>query len=342
MSDSEDGSASLIGDVEEDPISSPIDEEENEVDEAEQENSETLYIMYNKQMYKLEKVKPETASEPGWTRCYHRPHQVADGKTLGLLAKGSEEEWAPLEKVSVDKIVVCQARMRPDDPTLYYVWYLLFEVANSEGKNDYQILRHIPKKTYKAIHSALKEDEQMSESKLLKQPAYLDNVKPIDPTKNNLVKCAKGEEPKTAAIEPPKPQSAKKAAQINAEGEARPVKKSKHADGASKPIPAKKALGPKKDDAEPPPAVPSSPIKASEASFFVPKPGNNGKKPVATEEPEPEPAPAATSNTKQTMNSVVVQSSFLICDAKTDVVSLKIPAGLKPTGGEVTVKYTFN
>ena len=47
MSDSEDGSASLIGDVEEDPISSPIDEEENEVDEAEQENSETLYIMYN-------------------------------------------------------------------------------------------------------------------------------------------------------------------------------------------------------------------------------------------------------------------------------------------------------
>ena len=82
-------------------------------------------------------------------------------------------------------------------------------------------------------------------------------------------------------------------------------------------------------------------------SYFVPSAsaGPSGVKKTATPN-KPEAADATkkapVSNTKQAYKSLVVQSTFLICDEETDSLVFSIPPGIKPTGGEVTITYTFD
>jgi len=370
MSCSEDDDNSLMGDEPgENLLSSPPQEEEEEEDDDDDEVVEagnTLYMYFNKTPFKVPKATDTTG---GWTRNYNRTYKVKSGETLGLLAKGDTEAWAPLQKVTVDKVVVLKGKMKQDDDEMHYTWYLLIEVEGSspDSKSDHLILRHIPKTVYKKIWNSLLSNDEMRDSSLLKQQAYQENAKGLNPILNGLQKCAPAEVPKSAAIDPPT-KSAKKTIEVNADDEARPVKKSKNADGGANGKPAaKKAASSKKagSSEQPPEQEPEPEVTASTSSFFVPKAGAKAApeeaaraaeaegEPAGSAEPAPKAAPKAAKNntaggksagkasTKELVHSVTVRSEFLVCDEEADSVTFMFPKGLKPTGGEVQITYTF-
>jgi hypothetical protein len=358
----------LVGDPEQeqDPMGSPLqggDEDDEEgAEEAEEEAVEmggVLYYNYNRQYYKLSKA---TDTSAGWVRNYNRVVQVKDGKVLGLLARGVPEEWALLEKVTADKIVVCKARVKEDDPELVFTWYLLIEAQGVHGKSDHLIIRHIPKSSCKAIVQAIVKDDTMKDSSLLKMLPHAENAKGLNPTINKLSKCGKGEEPKSALVEPPKPPG-KRAAEVDAEGEAKPVKQSKHAKPEEKTEEKKKEE--KKEEKAAPARKPSAgkeaakakepakePAKPSGNSFFVPQapaaPAAARKPEAPAERSAGESAAGGEPKKKKAMVEKLegpVQAtatySFEICSDDTTQIVLSIPAGLKPTGGTASVTYTF-
>ena len=257
------------------------------------------------------------------------------------------------------------------------VWYVLFEVEGSVGKQDDKILRHIPKLVYKELIDVIKKDPNMAESSLLKMYAYNDNEKSLNPEHNNMTKVSGADIPKTAMVvakredKPSKPKEAEKPKEADGaegNGESKGDKGKSKGDGDGKKASMKSFWNPQPpgDAPEEEPKKASSKEKSADKSAdkasekAADKPSKaKADASVAPEQPSTEKveqgslAEGITSRKrsadsgkegngktlyKRKRTSVVEEHEFVICDTGVKV-DFEAPEGA--TGGKAVITWSF-
>lgn len=342
------------------PQGSPEDgAEDSDADEPDPEpapapaaDTSQMYLVYNRQYYRVLKVAP---NKPGWKRCYNRTVKVPSGKILGQMISGHEgwprgDELASL--VSADKIVVLMGKLKKDDVVLSPVWYLLVEVENVTNKQDHQILRHIPKPIYKEIIDAIKKDEGMAESSLLRMQAHGENRQALNPEVNGFSKVIKGEEPKSAAVMPERPKAdpakkkadAAKPAEKKSETVVPPVEELASSEPDKKPKQSVMSLWKQaKPSAEPESKeVPSVPVNEGHKAAPEPAPKESAPKEPTSKRKAEEPAPADTKNSGmyKKMRTTASDSWEVLLTEPDATIDFKAPPGA--TSAKVNIAWSFD
>lgn len=357
MSDDEASGNELIGNGTDEEDAN--DSNDDEVPEPEPDEEQFIFLPYNKGFHKvpiLPKNPPPDVA--GCVRCYFRKLVVPTGIELGNMISGVDA-WPRGEALGVEidaaKIVVINGKIGKDDSKLSSIWYLLIEAADSTGKQDHLIARHIPRAIYREIIESIKKNPEMTESRLLREQAANDNLKPLSPGYSGFEKAKPHEVPQSAAVFPDK-KPAKTAAQSEGSTDKAPPKKaapkasdkandkaSDKAKGAEtvateKPKPsvaslwkprAVEAASEKAPSAAPAAAAAAAPTASAAAPAAAPSASAGKKRPMSNGGP---------SESKKTRTSVRESWEVLVTEPE-GKIDFSAPSGA--TSAEVSITWSF-
>lgn len=206
-------------------------------------------------------------------RDHKRPHVVSTPEKLGEM-KASDtnaKKWPLANSIDPATIVVLQGRIKEDDETLHFVWYMRVVVEGREqDSDDIRALLHIPRGTVKDMLTVMAKDEQLCESSLITQYMPTNyNDQRILPKLNGWEPLSKP--PKTLAI---KPKDAGKGGKTKSDDSAR--------DPPASAPPEEKKKAAKVAQAPPAPKVPHPKTAAAKATAKSKAPTSKaeGKKPA--------------------------------------------------------------
>ena len=302
---------------------------------------ESVVTHYNRQYWQT--------STP--VRDYKREYVCDDGEHMGRLLTSSKG-WPDIhsgdgkpgsKQLAPAMITVLEGKIKEEDTDTVYTWYIRL-VTREEGKQDKQILRHLPKEVFKRCKDKWSTADGMRGSQLLQK--YLptnDNERPLNPSVNGWSKIV-GDVPKTACVPPNKEKKPKKGE------EKKPEKKEEskpppppHSDIEDEEDEEEEEEEPAKEPAKEPEKKPKPTIAASKQSAlsgFQKKPAP--AKPEPKPEPaKPEPAKPAPTLVKRRLSEQTIKYEYEFTGPveKLEVDAFEVPASAKRARVSVTFEF---